>query len=82
LVNTWYYVIVTYAKSSYLKIYINGSYENQVATNSGTLRSSEIWKLAIEASYSKIGEFGLYNRVLSAAEILSNFNTRKSLYGY
>jgi len=29
-----------------------------------------------------VGEFEVYNRILSDSEILSNFNNRKTIYGY
>jgi len=36
-INTWYYVVATFKSNNYVKVYINGNYENQGATGSGQI---------------------------------------------
>lgn len=84
----WYYVVAKWTRGSSLKIYINGTISNTVAETSTTLRSGNLttWYLSRSstADYdeSNIGDFEVYNRALSDAEVLSNFNAKKTLYGY
>jgi hypothetical protein len=81
-INTWYYLTATFTQYDFggIKIYINGSLS--VTGGSNNVASGQAWKLAIESTNIRIGSFELYDRELSAAEILTNYNTRKSIYGY
>jgi hypothetical protein len=84
----WYYVISKWTAGSSLKIYINGTISNTVANTETILRSNSVngWYLSREDStdydVSNIGDFEVYNRALSDAEITSNFDAKKTLYGY
>lgn len=85
--NTWYYIIGKWTAGTNLKIYINGSLEGTNTTALTSLRTSTVnWLLARTdgPSYTNcsIGEFEIYDSALSDAQILSNFNARKSIYGY
>lgn len=85
--NTWYYVIGVWNPNSSIKLYLNGVLEKTTNTTITTLRSSNTgWIIArgngTEYTQAKISNFALYERVLSDAEILSNFNNTKSNYGY
>jgi uncharacterized delta-60 repeat protein len=86
--DTWYYVYGVWTSGTNLKIYVNGSLENTgTITNTGLRTSTFGWTLArgnVSPLYSNasIGEFITYNRVLSDAEVLNNFNNTKSQYGY
>ena len=95
VVNTWYYICATYNGStlaSGLNLYLNGS---QLSTTvaSNTLGNNTI----ITSATAKVGAFGssiinnplngrnsiskVYNRALSASEILQNYNTTKTRFG-
>jgi hypothetical protein len=85
--NTWYYVIARWTAGVELSIYVNGVKEATSSNNQGTLRSSSRgWEIARYngPTYRNmdIGDFELYDRALSDAEVLQNYNTRKGIYGY
>lgn len=84
--NTWYHVVGTYDKSN-MKIYLNGIYNN------GTVLTEDInysWstilsigrKNATDGEYfnGNIAAIKLYNRALTASEILQNYNALKSRF--
>lgn len=84
--GTWYYVFGKWTSNSTLQIYINGVLNNTVS-GTGTLRNNgtQGWYLANESGdfdVCSIGDFEVYNRALSNAEVTSNFNAKKALYGY
>lgn len=85
--NTWYYVVARWTSGTGLSIYVNGVKEATV-THSGTLLrdSTRGWEIARYNGPTyravNIGDFELYDRALSDAEVLQNYNTRKSIYGY
>ncbi len=85
--NTWYQITITYDGVG-PKIYLNGSL-NVSANNSGVLKTTDGDNL-------KIGGYGgnpglpvngfsngllVYNRALSASEVLQNYNAQKSRFG-
>jgi len=82
--NTWYHFVGTYDGSD-MRFYRNGQLRNTVA-GSGTLGGS--------GQNMVIGNYGgayysqglipvvrIYNRTLSASEILQNFNAQRGIYG-
>jgi hypothetical protein len=84
LLNTWYYFVGTYDGSN-MKIYMNGSLKNTRA-QTGTLSAAN-GTMRIGAyeggGYCLKGNVALtqvYNRALSASEILQNYNAQKSRY--
>jgi hypothetical protein len=82
--NTWYYAAITLSSTAEAKIYLNG-----VLDGSGThiLESPSSNTLYIGRTGSgeyfngRIPVAHIYNRVLSAAEILQNYNALKSRFG-
>lgn len=80
LSNNWYYVIASYKRNDYLKLYINGVLQNTIASSSDVIPASQIWKLALENGYVDIGDFELYTRILTESEISQNYDARKLLY--
>ena len=85
LLNTWYNVVGTYDGSN-MKIYANGILKNTQA-QSGTLATNSVTaKIGTfqGTNYNltgKISNVQIYNRALSATEVLQNFNALKSRYG-
>ena len=85
-VGTWYYVVGV-AENNTLKLYINSILQTQTATYSGTLSNSgvlEIGRMDANNAYSldaSVAQVSIYNRALSAAEVLQNFNALRGRYG-
>ena len=86
-INTWYNIVITY-DGLQPKIYLNGQL-NASTNSSGNLKTTDGDNL-------KIGGYGgnpglplngfsnglmLYNRALSAAEVLQNYNAQKGRFG-
>jgi hypothetical protein len=86
--NQWYYIVGQYIHNSGLKIYVNGNLTNSMTQGSTqiSLRNSPGWTIAGIASNiigrSVISTYHMYNRNLSDSEILQNFNSNKTRYGY
>lgn len=92
--GNWYYVMFT-RNDSNLYLYVNGTQVATVSdTLTGTIiNSQEVWfgKSAFtgggvnpQGSYQYTGDLGelfVYDRVLTAGEILQNYNATKSNYG-
>jgi len=89
--NNWYHVLFTYddAGDRLVRIYKNGAevtYSIQTAPT-GALNSDAAFNLILGtvAGYTndldgKLGEFRIYNKVLTPAEILRNYNSTKGKY--
>ena len=82
---TWYYVTLTFDTTNGMSLYINGILDN---TYNGVLSalpgdgSTEVASFAGGNNlYGGLGKVHCYNRVLSASEILQNFNATKAEYG-
>jgi len=82
--NTWYFGAVTFSTASGWKLYLNGVQE---ATSVDTTTFTGIGDLSVGSFWGsnfftgRISIAHIYNRVLSASEILQNFNAQKSRYG-
>lgn len=84
--GTWYYVVGVWSSGVEVKIYLNGVNEASTATTRDWLRAPTTgWTQGrYQAAYARQGNgtFEVYNRVLTAAEIKSNFDATKQKYGY
>ena len=86
--NTWYHYGLTLTSNS-MVFYINGSINNSgtVVSQSGGAISLNIGDYRNNGTGNEkiigyLGNFQLYNRALSAQEILQNYNATKARYGY
>jgi len=85
--TAWRYIALTWdTGSGNLILYTNGAFDKIVAsTTTRALRSSAIGELSNvnDTSYYgvSVGATAIYNRVLSASEILTNYNNTKAKYG-
>jgi hypothetical protein len=85
--NTWYNIVWVFNYSTKLKqLYVNGVFDTSGGTvgYGGTGTNTEIGRYPWAASYLMSGNISLtslYNRVLSASEILQNYNSAKSRFG-
>jgi hypothetical protein len=86
LSGSWYYINYVWTNGSNYKIYVNGVLAVTVNVGSFPLRSNTTgFNIGRQgASYWKnsVSTFEYYNRALSAAEILANYNATKTRFGY
>ena len=83
--GVWYHLVATGALSSQL-VYINGSIYNSgtyAGTPSANSNSLVIGRLAYAGLYANmsLGCVRIYNRVLTASEILQNYSVLKTRFG-
>ena len=81
--NTWYHVIVTSSGSTH-KLYLNGV-DVQTQTGAGPFFStSSTLKVGYGEAHTyhngRIGLYRIYNRALTAQEVLQNYNATKKRY--
>jgi hypothetical protein len=83
----WYNLVFTYSNSSYLKqIYVNSVFDISGGTVAygGTGPNTELGRYPWAPSYLLNGNIAIisfYNKVLSANEILQNYNIQKGRFG-
>jgi uncharacterized protein (TIGR02145 family) len=83
--NVWYNVVGTYDGSN-MRLYINGVLKNTVpqtgalATNSETAKIGT-WQGTNYNLTGRVSNVSIYNRVLTAAEVLENYNALRSRFG-
>ena len=82
--NTWYFAAVTYSDSTGWKLYLNGR-EDGTSVDTTTFTGNQ--EISI-GSYNtgnnftgRIASVQVYNRALTASEIVQNYNATKRRYG-
>jgi hypothetical protein len=85
-INSWYNIVGTYDGTN-MRIYINGTLDN-TKSRTGTI---PVGSNTVYIGYNPVGEAlvyngrisqtSIYNRALSAQEILQNYNATKTRYG-
>jgi hypothetical protein len=84
---TWYNLVFTYNNSGYLKqIYVNSVFDTSGGTVAygGTGTNTELGRYPWATNYLSNGNIAImcfYNKVLSANEVLQNFNADRSRFG-
>ena len=88
--NIWYYLTVT-ADVTNVKFYLNGELKNTSSQGSGAITSSPTLSIGSFVNGSgtpgtyfhsgNISQVSIYNRSLTAAEVLQNYNATKSRFG-
>jgi hypothetical protein len=83
--NTWYYITGVWTAGSSIQCYVNGVLDGTVSTSGTSLRTSTNgwWIGSVSTSlftsgYNAVAQ--VYNRALSATEILQNYNAQKSRF--
>lgn len=84
--NNWYYLTGVWTAGVSIRHYVNGVLEATTNTSSTNLRTStDGWVMGsinttnFTSGYNAIAQ--IYNRVLSNAEILQNYNAQKTRFG-
>ena len=87
-INTWYYITGVWTSGVSIGLYVNGVFNCETAaTSRTTLRSStQAWACGIHPAATAFtsgytAAIQIYNRALSATEILQNYNAQKSRFG-
>ena len=86
--NTWYYISCVLQKNTHKKIYINGVIDktttitNDVDSNSANIDiGRRDWNGNLDRYfYGSIANIQIYNRALSASEVLHNYNALKGRF--
>ena len=87
--NVWYNFYVVWKPNTFVKIYVNGVQEVSYTITIPSIRSSTIgWQInkvtpgtsGTSNGNAIIGAFHVYDRDLSAAEILQNYNAQRRKY--
>ena len=91
IINTWYCVTGVYdSVTKILSIYVNGAFESSAAALTGTPPTSGALYVTLGASdglsagnrmIGNISNASIYNRALTAAEILQNYNALRGRFG-
>jgi hypothetical protein len=83
-VNAWHHIVATY-DGSLLRIYRNGSYVSTSSESTGaitnTVKTLTIGVRGGNRFDGRIGVTNIYNRALSAADIVQSFNALRGRYG-
>lgn len=83
--NTWYFGAVTFSSSSGWALYLNGNLESTSASTTTFTGTGGIYIGSYNAAANlwngRIATSSIYNRILSAAEVLQNYNATKSRFG-
>jgi hypothetical protein len=85
-INTWYNVTVTSdpSGSGTIKVYKNGVLQTTITGKTSHADVLNIGRSRFDVNWwsGYIGSAMVYNSVLSDTDVLNNFNTQKTLFGY
>ena len=82
--NQWYFGAVTYSSTSGWKLYVNGLEEASNASNTTFLNNQHIYIGSYDTANTFTGRIAytlVYNRILTATEILNTYNATRSRFG-
>jgi len=92
-INTWYHIGAVYNRADKLILFINGIFDSSATISQFQANDFQATHIFRIGSYSDAGnsanyflngsisQLQIYNRVLSAQEILQNYNATKGRYG-
>jgi hypothetical protein len=83
--STWYYITGTYDGAN-VKLYMNGTFISSAALTGGVVNDlpQSIYLGGVPVAYwtaCSMGQVTVYNKTLSDAEVLQNFNALRGRYG-
>jgi hypothetical protein len=85
LVNNWNNATIVVTSDRVIKLYVNGVYKSSVTPTSSLFNISRIaggYKSGTNTNpfFGSMAQFKIYNRALTDAEVLQNYNTIKTRY--
>jgi len=85
--STWYYIALTFDTTVGMTLYINGVQDSTYTANKSAFTGNGSTNVATfdgSGNYlnGRISQAFFYNKRLSGAEVLQNYNSTKALYGY
>jgi len=84
--NTWYYVALTFDTTVGMSLYVNGVLDSTYTANKSAFTGNGSTNVATFGGGNllngRISQAFFYNKRLSGAEVLQNYNSTKALYGY
>lgn len=87
-INDWHLLTVTFSANSLMRTYVNGVASGSAVVignlvlSTNAIRIGRTPHISTHSLTGHIAQVTIYNRVLSAAEILQNFNATKAKFGY
>ena len=84
--TSWHQAVLTYSSTTGVRVYIDGALSGTAVNNNTNLRGGSSFSIGKGESTSymhngSIGIFRWYSAVLSASDVLQNFNANRSRYG-
>ena len=84
--TSWHQAVLTYSSTTGTRVYIDGALSGTAVANTTNLAGGSLFGIGKGESTSymhsgSIGIFRWYSAVLSAADVLQNFNANRSRYG-
>jgi hypothetical protein len=84
--NTWYYAALTFNTTDGMKLYINGVLDSTYTVNKGAHPGSGNVNVATfngaNLFNGRISKVFCYNRSLTSQEVIDNFNSSATEFGY
>jgi hypothetical protein len=82
--TSWHQVVLTYSSTTGTRIYIDGALSGTALGNATNIRAGNEFSIGRSESIRHNGNIGIfrwYNSVLSASDVLQNFNASKTRFG-
>lgn len=87
-VDDWYLLTATFSANSFMRTYVNGVASGSAVVignlvlSTNAIRIGRSPHISTQPLTGHIAQVTIYNRVLTATEILQNFNATKTKFGY
>ena len=80
----WYHLVVNF-NGTHSQIYVNGAFDKNIARTAADISNALVKEIGRDSTTARtykdqIAQPRIYNRALTAAEVLNNYNATKTLY--
>jgi len=82
--TAWHQVVLTYSSTTGTRVYVDGALSGSAVNNNTNLAAGNEFSVGRSESVTMNGSMGIfrwYSSVLSATDVLQNFNANRSRYG-